>query len=193
MPRNLKPPFRFDVSEIVRRFRKLPVSVEGITITLPFVEMTVKPDDTERKVAREIVIRLADRRVLNAFECCDGCIENALKSLLEIRAIVVNKQVELSSKTDGALYLLLDSIREAIRQFLTFEQRLGQRQHESRELYFAGLEMLRAHIHTSTDVCCKSRRLATWKYPVLRPTCGTTSSGRLRLTVPSCVPEEGTT
>ena len=147
MPRNLKPPFRFDVSEIVRRFRNLPVSLEGITITLPFVEMTVKPDDTERKVAREIVIRLADRRVLNAFECCDGCIENALKSLQEIRAIVVDKQVELSSKTDGALYLLLDSIREAIRQFLTFEQRLSQRRHENRELYFAGLEMLRAHIH----------------------------------------------
>lgn len=147
MPRNLKPPFKFDVSDIVRRLRNLPVCIEGVTITLPFVEITVKPDDTERKIAQETVIRLADRRVLNAFECCDGCIENALKSLQEIRAIVVNKQVELSSKTDGACYLLLDSIREAIRQFLTFEQRLTLRRHESRELYFAGLEMLRAHIH----------------------------------------------
>lgn len=48
---------------------------------------------------------------------------------------------------DGPLYVLLDSIRDAIRQFLTFEQRLQKREFESRELYFAGLEMLRAHIH----------------------------------------------
>jgi hypothetical protein len=100
-----------------------------------------------RKVAREVVIRLADRRVLNAWERCDGCIDNALKSLQEIRETIVEKQVELSSKTDGVLFLLLDSIRDAIRQFLTFEQRLTRKSSESKQLYFAGLEMLRAHVH----------------------------------------------
>jgi hypothetical protein len=129
--------------------RKVPLSVDGVTITLPFLEVTVKVDDTERKVAREVVIRLSDRRVLNAFECCDGCIESALKSLQEIRAIIVDKQVELSRDTDGVLYLLMDSIRDGIRQFLTFEQRLNKQHHESQALYFAGLEMLRAHIHRS--------------------------------------------
>ncbi len=147
MPRDLKPPFKFDISSIRGRLRKLPVSVEGVTITLPFVEVSVKPDDIERKVAREVVIRLADRRVLNAFECCDGCIDSALESLQEIRQIIVDKQVELSRRSDGVLYLLLDSIRDSIRQFLTFEQRLGKRSIKNRELYFAGLEMLRAHIH----------------------------------------------
>jgi hypothetical protein len=147
MSRDLKPPFRFDIGTIVNRLRKLPVSVDGVTITLPFVEVSVKADDTERKVAREVVIRLADRRVLNAFECCDNCIDNALRSLQEIRQIIVDKQVELSGETDGVLYLLLDSIRDAIRQFLTFEQRLSRRKGERHELYFAGLEMLRAHIH----------------------------------------------
>ncbi len=149
MPRELRPPFKFEIGNIVDRVRKLPVSVEGVTITLPFVEVTLKPDDLERRVAREVVVRLADRRVLNAWECCDGCIDNALKSLQEIRQTIVGKQVELSSKTDGVLYLLLDSIRDAIRQFLTFEQRLVRRSSESRELYFAALEMLRAHIHRS--------------------------------------------
>jgi hypothetical protein len=149
MPRDLSPPFKFDLREIVERLRKLPLSVDGVTIALPFIEVTVKPDDVERKVAREVVIRLADRRVLNAYECCDGCIENALKSLQEIRSTLVDKQVELSSKRDGILYLLLDSIRESIRQFLSFEQRLHKKDFESRELYFAGLEMLRAHIHRS--------------------------------------------
>jgi hypothetical protein len=147
MPQDLAPPFKFDLKKIVDRLRKLPLSVEGVTITLPFIEVTAKPDDTERKVAREVVIRLADRRVLNAYECCDGCIENALKSLQEIRTTLVDKQVELSSKSDGILYLLIDSIRESIRQFLTFEQKLGRKDCENRELYFAGLEMLRAHIH----------------------------------------------
>jgi hypothetical protein len=148
MARDLAPPFKFDLGGIVERLRKLPLSVEGVTIALPFVEVTVKPDNTERKVAREVVIRLADRRVLNAYECCDGCIENALKSLQEIRTVLVDKQVELANESEGVLYLMIDSIRESIRQFLTFEQRLG-RNRESRELYFAGLEMLRAHIHRS--------------------------------------------
>jgi hypothetical protein len=155
MPRDLTPPFRFDISGILNRLRKLPVSVDGVKISLPFLEVTVKSDDVERKVAREIVIRLADRRVLNASECCDDCIDKALSSLQEIRQIVVDKQVELSSKGDGVLYLLLDSIADAIRQFLTFEQRLARRhvsegrryEFKNRELYFAGLEMMRAHIY----------------------------------------------
>ena len=150
MPFETKPPFKFDVSGIVKRFRKLPISVDGVTISIPFVSMTVKPNDVERKVAREIVIRLADRRVLSSKECCDGCITDALKSLQEIRAITVDKQVELSSKTDGVLYLLLDFIRDSIRQFLTFEQRLRKlrkEEREKREIYFAALEGLRRHIH----------------------------------------------
>ncbi len=149
MSRDLKPPFKFDISGIVSRLRKLPVSGDGVTVTLPGVKVTLKPDHVERTVAREVVIRLADRRVLNASECCDGCIDNALKSLQEIRQTIVEMQVELSSKTDSVLYLLLDSIRDSIRQFLTFEQRLTSRSPGSRELYFAALEMLRAHIHRS--------------------------------------------
>jgi hypothetical protein len=54
MPRDLKPPFKFDISGIVHRLRKLPVCVDGVTITLPFIEVNVKADDTERRVAREL-------------------------------------------------------------------------------------------------------------------------------------------
>lgn len=157
--RELKPPFKFDIADIVRRLRRLPVAVDGkVTISLPFVEVSIKPDRTERKVAREVVIRLADRRVLTSSECCDDCIDKALTSLQEIRQITVDKQVELSDKADTALYVLLDSIRNSIRQFLTFQQRLSKRRVEhtepsfyrtrqTRESYFAALEMLRAHIH----------------------------------------------
>jgi hypothetical protein len=166
MPRDLKPPFKFDISGVVNKFRKLPVKVEGgVNISLPFFQVTVKPDAIERTVAREVVIRLADRRVLNAFECCDNCIENALKSLQEIRAIIVDKQVELSGKTDGPVYLLLDAMRDGIRQFLTFEQRLSKGR-DGRELYFAGLEMLRAHIHRSLIQISKIARM---KIPGIAP------------------------
>jgi hypothetical protein len=145
--RDLKPPFRFNLSSVVDRLRRLPFAVDGVTITLPFISVTIKPDMLERKVAREVIIRLADRRVLNASECCDGCIDNALASLQEIRSVVVDKQVELADHAEGVLYILLDSIRESIRQFLTFEQKLSRRHHESRDGYFAALEILRAHIH----------------------------------------------
>ena len=94
-------------------------------------------------------------------ECCDNCIESALRSLQEIRTILVDKKVELAALSDGPLFLLLDYMHEAIRQFLTFEQRMNltrndphlgpfpdrTRNHEHRHLYFAGLEMLRAHLH----------------------------------------------
>jgi hypothetical protein len=168
MPRDLKSPFKFNVNDVVERLRKLPVSVDGITITLPFAEIKVSVDKVERTVAREVVIRLADRRVLNSEECCDGCIRDALASLQEIRKIVLDKQVELSDKTDGTLYILLDTVREAIRQFLTFEQRLDQyHQAEARELYFAGLEAIRAHILRTLIQIAKIAALDTRNVPSL--------------------------
>jgi hypothetical protein len=118
----------------------------------------VRPEDREKRVAREVVIRLSDRRVLNASECCNDCIDQALASLQEIRGLLVDQQVELADLTDGALYLLLDLMREGIRQFLTFEQQIGardgsqrpperHRERDVQQLYFAALEALRAHLH----------------------------------------------
>ena len=97
--RDLQPPFRFDLNTLLRRARQLPQQVEGVAINLPFVSITVRPDDRERRIAREIVIRLADKRILNAWECCDDCITNAIASLQDIRVLLVDKQVELSNQT----------------------------------------------------------------------------------------------
>jgi len=157
--RNIPPPFKFDVSSLVRKARRYAKKrVDGVTINLPFVSVSVRPDDLEQKAAREIVIRLADKRVLNAFECCDSCVEKALASLQEIRTLLVDKQVELSRQTDGGLYLIVELMLEAIRQFFTFEENLrtthpsfpGEfhtRTHRhDLQPYFAGLEMLRGHL-----------------------------------------------
>ena len=162
--RDLSPPFRFDLRSLLATARrKVNSSVDGISINLPFVTFSVKPADLERKVAREIVIRMAERRVLNAFECCDNCIDQALESLQKIRSMLVDKQVELANHTDSALYLMIDAMSDAIRQFLTFEQRLKQaslrplifipevsgfeRPFDRQEQYFAALEMLRRHLY----------------------------------------------
>ncbi len=148
--RDVTPPFQFDLTGLIAKVRQLPRVVDGVTIKLPFISISVKPDDKERRIAREIVIRMADRRVLNAFECCDNCIDHALESLREIRRLLVDKQVELSDGADGALYLLLEAMAESIRQFSTFEQRLT-RQPEDQQKYFAALEMLAPVSNWSTS------------------------------------------
>lgn len=162
--RDLPPPFRFDVRRLLSDARrKLNSRVEGLSINLPFVSFRVSPNDLEQKVAREIIIRMADRRVMNASECCDNCIDQALTSLQKIRELLVSKQVELSHAVDSSLYLLIELQLEAIRQFLTFEQRISsssaasdlvmpgpsdfRRPRDAREQYFAALEMLRGHLH----------------------------------------------
>ncbi len=142
--RQMRPPFQFDLKDLLQRgSQKLKRRVGTITINLPFISFAVTPDDTEKRVAREIVIRLADRRVLTAFACCDDGIEKARASLQEIRRLLVDKQVELGDHTDGALYFLVEIMVESIRQFFTFEEHLGN----AREQYFAALEILRAHLH----------------------------------------------
>ena len=144
--RDVRPPFKFDLSALLGRMRRLPMAVDGVTLSVPFVSVCIKPVDRDRRIARELVVRLADRRVLNTFECCDDCIDRALASLQEIRRLLVDKQVELSDRPDSPLYLLLELIVEAIRQFFTFEEGLDRRLDE-RQKYFSALEMLRAHIY----------------------------------------------
>ncbi len=163
-PHTERPPFRFDLRALFSRFRALPVDVEAtLEIALPGFRLRVKRDDVERRVASELVIRLADRRVLNATECCDSCVDQSLQSIQEIRRLLVDKQVELARKPESALLLLIEMMLEAIRQFLTFEQRLSAghdsedglpdrrrawlRDSEARRVYFALFERLRGHLN----------------------------------------------
>ena len=75
-------PFKFDMTELLARARRqVNTRLGNVTLNLPFLSIAVNPKDRERQVAREIVIRLKDRRVLSAWECCDDCINRALTSL----------------------------------------------------------------------------------------------------------------
>ncbi len=155
-------PFQFDVSQFIARARRMASNHLGeVTLNLPFVSLTVSPIDREKAAAREIAIRLQDRRVLSGQECCDNCIDASLTSLQEIRAILVDQQVALSDLQDGPLFLMIDMIRQGIRQFVTYEERLKatpndpapdlpsdfRRDPRVRQDYFDALELLRAHIN----------------------------------------------
>jgi hypothetical protein len=78
------------MGDVLKRVRRVASQhVGNVTLSLPFISVAVNPKDREKQVAREIVIRLKDRRVLSAWECCDNCIDLALKSLQEIRKFLV--------------------------------------------------------------------------------------------------------
>lgn len=154
-------PFRFDIADLLARARRQATNRLGeVTLNLPFISIAVNPKDRERQVAREIVIRLKDRRVLSAWECCDDCIDRALASLQEIRVMIVDKQVELSDVQDGPLYLIIDAMVLGIRQFMTYEELLKRsddapphprfvdlpRPSDVQQAYFDALELLRGHL-----------------------------------------------
>jgi hypothetical protein len=81
-----KTPFTFDLGDVLARTRRHFANHFGsLTVSLPFFSFSVNPKDREKQIAREIVIRLKDRRVLSAWECCDNCIDRAVASLQEIR------------------------------------------------------------------------------------------------------------
>jgi len=75
--------------------------------------------------------------------------------------MLLDKKVELSAFSDGPLFLILDYMLDAIRQFITFEESLSSRPETpgvrpgydrekfqfNKHEYFAALEMLRAHLH----------------------------------------------
>ena len=98
-------PLKFNMGELLGRAgRKWKDHVGSVTLSLPFLSFAVNPKNRERQIAREIVIRLKDRRVLSARECCDNCIDRALESLQEIRRTLLDNQVDLSDVREGRLY-----------------------------------------------------------------------------------------
>jgi hypothetical protein len=155
--------FKFNFDSLLKKaIEKTKKHIDGVSINLPFISVTVKATDIERKVARELLIRLSDKRVLSSKECCDNCIDSSLASLQEIRKILVDSQVNLSDFHDGGLYILVELMVEGLRQFLTIEERLRidpclketanisdhWRPIDIREKYFEILKQLRFHFHS---------------------------------------------
>ncbi len=133
----------------------------GATISTSGISFQIRATDPERDAARKLLIRLRDRRVFTAFDCCDGCVRNTLASLIEVRKILVDTQVELHNLHDADLFWVVDYLRLTIRDFLSWEERLraaainpGNSRATSEELYvdpvyqavyIAALDVVRAH------------------------------------------------
>lgn len=135
--------------------RRADARPSAVQLDLPFISVLVHPTASDRALARELLARMGDRRVLNASECCDNCIDLALKSLQEIRGFLLDLQVKLSNADDSVLAPLVTLMAGPIRQFLTFEQTLidtdgpvdgRDRPWAVKEAYFGALEVLRGHI-----------------------------------------------
>lgn len=146
----VKDKLKFDFTSFYEKAQKIKkkVGLTGITINLPFIALDFSSTNKEKKIAREIIIRMRDRRVLNSKECCDNCIENALKSLHEIRQLLVDKQVEIGD-VESLLFLLTDFSLYGIRQFLTFMELYDPR--KDRQEYFEALEIIRGHLLRTFD------------------------------------------
>jgi hypothetical protein len=114
---------KLDVSSIISRAKALPkAKVESISINIPFISVNLSCSDIEKKVAKEVLIRLRDKRVLDSRNCCDNCAKFQINSLLDIRELLVNKQVELADE-NSALFLLFDFMLAGIRYFLNLTER----------------------------------------------------------------------
>lgn len=126
---------------------------------LPYVTVLAAPSPLERRIANELLIWLSDRRVLSSWECCDKCINDALRSLQEIRSTLLERRIELAEEQGGILSQVIELMLTAIRQFLTFEVGLASvsvatlgasvaphRRDEDRQTYFDALEQLRGHL-----------------------------------------------
>lgn len=147
---------RFDVREILKRLSRTASrakrQVDSVSVNLPLgTNITFKPNTVETDTAKEIVIFLSDRRVLDSGECCEDCVEAALKSIGEIREFLVQKQLALKNESDSILFMLIEVILTEIRQFQTYAQKLapaGQTAHleRAKENYYVALNRLRGEL-----------------------------------------------
>jgi hypothetical protein len=123
--------------------RRVRPELTGISVNLPGVSLNLSFSDNDARVAREIVIRLRDRRVLSSWQCCPTCTAQAMLSLQEIRRLLVDKQVELAD--DSNLFPLVEMMLVGIRDFLTLAEQM-ELYHDHRPVSEA-MEVLRRHLH----------------------------------------------
>jgi hypothetical protein len=136
---------KFNLSTFSERANQIKkkIRVDNVTINLPFLSFTLSKNGKEKKIAREIIIRLRDKRVLKSKECCGSCIESALQSLVNIRELLVDKQVEVDD-IDSPLFFLIDVGLYGIKTFLTFTENYKPR--ENILEYYDALDKLRQHL-----------------------------------------------
>lgn len=118
-PENPLPRYDVDFGGFGEKLAKLYVE-KGVSINLPFISFTVRVDETERDVARELLICLDDRRLLKRSHSCEKPTPLAIESVGKIRDLVVQMKAKLRNHTSGALYQMLEMMHLATVEFVNF-------------------------------------------------------------------------
>lgn len=145
---------KFNVTEYYRKAKKLvnKADIKGITIKFPGISINLAPTDSDKKISKEIILKLRHKRVISQSECCDNCIKNSLTSLFEIKDYLIDKQVEMSD-VESPLFILTDMALLGINRFLTFTE--GFDDFKDKEKYFEALNLLRGHLIKTFDEVAK--------------------------------------
>jgi hypothetical protein len=141
---------RFDFTEFSKRLNKYSkkVKVESVSVRLPGISISLSPTKQEKLIAKEIILFIRHKRVIDSKECCDTCIKNSLQSLLEIKNFLVMKQMEISD-VESPLFLLTDFALFGVNKFLTYTESFDP--DVSREEYFKALNIIRGHLIRTFD------------------------------------------
>ncbi len=138
---------KFRIDSIVDLARKVgSFSADGVTVKLPFISFSFKPNDTEQSVAKVSIIYLKDKMFFNPRkEEGDHNIQSEIGSLRNIRKFLNKRQMDLSDHTKGGLFLIIELMLSPIRQFLTFHEHNSSLKEYS-TIYHEGYALLRDHL-----------------------------------------------
>ena len=125
------------------------LSVSGINLSFPFsagITISIKPQ--ERDVAKETIVVLVNRRILNAAECCASCSQQSITSLKEMKSDLIQIEKKLTGSINGPLFYFIDSIVNGINQFLKYieDYNFIETFNLNRDTYFQSFNIIRNHI-----------------------------------------------
>jgi hypothetical protein len=124
-------------------------SLKSITLSFPFsAGVSVEVLASEKDAAKETVVALINRRILNTSECCASCSQQSINSLKEIKSDLVQLERKLTDSINGSLFYFIDSIVHGINQFLKYieDYQFLDTFDQNRDTYFQSFNIIRNHI-----------------------------------------------
>ena len=130
------------------------ITLDSISFSFPLrISSSFRFEKSIIDIAKETIITLVDRRILNAKECCANCIYNAVNSLKEIKSDLINIKKQLKNNINSPLFYFVDYIIISINSFFDFIERnnlvdnkVDDKDHDIKKVYFDALEIIRNHI-----------------------------------------------
>ena len=150
-------PYKFRIPKYYAKIiskNNINIKLDDISLSFPFIiNASFRFEKNIIDIARETIMALIDRRILNAKECCASCIYKALNSLKEIKSDLINTKKQLKNDINSPLFYFIDYMIISINSFFDFMERnnliddkLDDKDHDIKTVYFDALEIIRNHI-----------------------------------------------